>query len=187
LQIADPRVSPDGKNVAFIEGLMSDEGSTGGEILVVPTTGGPARNLTPKIKSSPSAIAWTGSNEITFAENVDGNSGFGRVSVKDGARETLWTGGESAGPTGDLWAASGRSGTNSGGLITAIVRQSPTAPPEVWAGEMGKWKQLTSMNSDLKPAWGEMRNVHWMNGTTRVQGGYYFPKTWLLKKNTHSL
>ena len=37
LQIADPRVSPDGKNVAFIEGLMSDEGSTGGDIHVVPT------------------------------------------------------------------------------------------------------------------------------------------------------
>ena len=32
LQLADPRVSPDGKNVAFIEGLMSDEGSTGGDV-----------------------------------------------------------------------------------------------------------------------------------------------------------
>src|SRR5579864_6345792 len=35
LQIAEPRVSPDGKNVAFIEGLMSDEGSTGGDVFVV--------------------------------------------------------------------------------------------------------------------------------------------------------
>ena len=57
LQIAEPRVSFDGKNVAFIEGLMSDEGSTGGDIHVVPITGGTARNLTPGIKSSPSALA----------------------------------------------------------------------------------------------------------------------------------
>ena len=30
-QIAEPHISPDGKHVAFIEGLMSDEGSTGAE------------------------------------------------------------------------------------------------------------------------------------------------------------
>ncbi len=35
-QIAEPRISPDGKSVAFIEGLMSDESSTGGDIYVVP-------------------------------------------------------------------------------------------------------------------------------------------------------
>lgn len=57
LQIAEPRVSFDGKNVAFIEGLMSDEGSTGGDIHVVSIAGGPARNLTPGITSSPSALA----------------------------------------------------------------------------------------------------------------------------------
>ena len=35
-QIAEPHVSPDGKSVAFIEGLMSDEGLTGGDVHVVP-------------------------------------------------------------------------------------------------------------------------------------------------------
>ena len=40
LQMAGQRVSPDGNNVAFIEGLMSDEGSTGGDIYVVPITRG---------------------------------------------------------------------------------------------------------------------------------------------------
>ena len=43
-QIAEPHISPDGKHVAFIEGLMSDEGVTGGDLFVVATAGGPARN-----------------------------------------------------------------------------------------------------------------------------------------------
>src|SRR5260370_40445959 len=43
-QIAEPHISPDGKWVAFIEGLMSDEGSTGGDIYVVATAGGTPKN-----------------------------------------------------------------------------------------------------------------------------------------------
>jgi len=189
LQIADPRVSPDGKNVAFIEGLMSDEGSTGGDIFVVPIAGGAARNLTPNIKASPSALAWTGPERITFAENVDGNSGFGSVSVAGGAVQTLWTGEEVATPAGTAWAP-GRSFSGDN-VITAIVRQSASAPAEVWAGPIGNWKQLTRLNADVKPAWGEMRIVHWMNGGTRVQGWLMLPKdfaagkTYTLVVNVH--
>jgi dipeptidyl aminopeptidase/acylaminoacyl peptidase len=174
LQIADPRVSPDGKNVAFIEGLMSDEGSTGGDIYVVPITGGTARNLTPNIKASPSALTWTGSDRILFAENVDGNSGFGSVNAAGGAVQTLWTGEEVATPAGSAWTPD-RS-FKGDKLITAIVRQSASAPPEVWAGPIGNWKQLTRLNAEVKPAWGEMRNVSWMNGGTRVQGWLMLPK-----------
>src|SRR5262249_33842168 len=35
-QITEPHISPDGKNVAVIEGIMSDAGLNGGEIQVVP-------------------------------------------------------------------------------------------------------------------------------------------------------
>jgi dipeptidyl aminopeptidase/acylaminoacyl peptidase len=182
LQIAEPRVSIDGKNVAFIEGLMSDEGSTGGDIHVVPITGGGARNLTPNIKSSPSALAWTASDRITFAQNLNGNSSFGSVSLKDRVPKTLWTGEEMAAPSSGAWV-SGRSlmsdktsNQTSDQLITAIVRQSASTPPEVWAGPIGSWKQLTSLNSEVKPAWGEMRNVHWNNGTMRVHGWLMLPK-----------
>ena len=171
LQIAEPRVSPDGKNVAFIEGLMSDEGSTGGDIHVVPITGGAARNATPGIKASPFALAWTATDRITFAENVDGNTGFGSVGASGGAVQTIWSGQETAAPAGDGWIS-----VTGERAETAIVRQSASTPPEVWVGEIGKWKQVTNLNADIKPAWGEMRNVHWMNGTTRVQGWLMLPK-----------
>jgi dipeptidyl aminopeptidase/acylaminoacyl peptidase len=171
LQIAEPRISPDGKNVAFVEGLMSDEGSTGGDVYVVPVSGGAARNLTPGIKASPSALAWAGLDHIIFVENIDGNSGFGSVSTK-GTVQQLWAGEEFAHPTEDRWTAT----LGAEKLVTGVVRESASTPPEVWAGEIGKWKQLTEVNNGAQPAWGESRNVHWMNGDMRVQGWLMFPK-----------
>ncbi len=47
MQIAVPRWSPDGKSIAFIGGLMSDQGSTGGDVWLVPAPGGAPQDLTP--------------------------------------------------------------------------------------------------------------------------------------------
>ena len=139
LQIAEPRVSPDGKHIAFIEGLMSDEGSTGGDVHVIPVAGGSERNLTPAFKASASALAWAGSDHVMFAENIDGNSGFGTVSLTGGAIQTLWTGEESAAPASHAWIEANASSSKK--FVTAVVRQSAAAPPEVWAGAIGDWNQ----------------------------------------------
>jgi dipeptidyl aminopeptidase/acylaminoacyl peptidase len=177
LQVADLRVSPDGRHVGFIEGLMSDEGSTGGDIYVVPIAGGDAHNLTPNFKASPSAIAWTSADQITFAENVDGNSGFGQVNIVNGTPQTIWSGEEFARPSSEAWAsAPGRK------MTTAIVRQSASSPPEVWAGAIGRWKQVTTLNAEVQPTWGKMRNVHWMNKSQRVQGWLMLPTDFDAKK-----
>jgi dipeptidyl aminopeptidase/acylaminoacyl peptidase len=178
LQIADPRVSPDGKNIAFIEGLMSDEGSTGGDVYVVPVAGGGAHNLTPNFKASPSAVAWTSADQISFAENVDGNSGFGQVNIVNGEPQTIWSGEEVARPSSHAWASAADHK-----LTTAIVRQSASSPPEVWAGAIGKWKQLTTLNAEIKPGWGEMRNIHWMNENLQVQGWLMLPEGFDAKKH----
>ncbi len=174
LQITDPHISPGRKNVAFIEGLMSDEGITGGDVYVVPFAGGAARNLTPGIKSSPSAVTWAGDERIVFAQDVDGNSGLAAVGLKAGAVEALWMGEEVVGTASDAWepaASFSRDGTKA-----ALVRQSAGMPSELWAGPIGKWQQITHLNDDVKPAWGETRNVNWMNGKTRVQGWLTLPK-----------
>ncbi len=171
LQIAEPRVSPDGKNIAFIEGLMSDEGSTGGDVFVVPMTGGNPRNVTPNLKASPSSLTWTASDRITFSENIDGKSGFGAVTTS-GAVQQLWSADEFAG---------GASFSHDG-TLTAVVRQSLNTPPELWAGELGKWKQMTTLNADVKPAWGEARNFHWMNGKLSLQGWLMLPKDYDARK-----
>ena len=45
LQIACPRFSPDGKTIAVIHGIMSDEGSTGGDIWAVSVADGTPRQV----------------------------------------------------------------------------------------------------------------------------------------------
>src|SRR5438270_5485876 len=86
----------DGRSVAFIGGLMSDEGVTGGDIYVVPAVGGAARDLTNGMKASASWLAWERSGaRIFFAEHVDGGCGFARLDTASGRVETLWTGDES--------------------------------------------------------------------------------------------
>src|SRR5438105_1002320 len=52
LQVAVPRWSRDGKSIAFIEGLMSDEGFHGGDLFTVSAVGHDAVNRTPDRKSS---------------------------------------------------------------------------------------------------------------------------------------
>jgi dipeptidyl aminopeptidase/acylaminoacyl peptidase len=170
-QIAEPRVSPDGKSVAFIEGLMSDEDVNGGDIYLVPAAGGPARNLTPSLKSSPSALAWRGPDRIVFAETVDGESGFATLSPSGGGVETIWTGEEFVGTT-----ASPSASFAADGVLTAVVRQSASVPPEAWAGPIGKWTPITTLNAGLKPAWGEIRNFHWKNGSMSLEGWLLLPK-----------
>lgn len=177
-QIADPHVSPDGTSVAFIEGLMSDEGLTGGDVYVVPVAGGAARNLTPGVKASPSSIAWAGPDRISVVANVDGNSGVDIVNI--GPPRTAawkgWTGEELIATTTDGWVPA--ASFSHDGSVSAVVRQSASTPPEVWTGPVGEWKQITYVNKDAKATWGESRNVHWINGDMRVQGWLTFPQNY---------
>ncbi|MBW8896966.1 MAG: PD40 domain-containing protein, partial [Massilia sp.] len=52
MQMNMPHVSPDGRTVAFIGGLMSDFGSVGGDVWTVPLEGGEPVDVTPGVKGS---------------------------------------------------------------------------------------------------------------------------------------
>jgi dipeptidyl aminopeptidase/acylaminoacyl peptidase len=176
-QIAEPLVSPDGKSVAFIEGLMSDEGLTGGDVMLAPTAGGAARNLTPGIHASPSSLSWNSAEHISVVANVDGNSGYSVLSTagrQPGARWEGWVGEELIGNATQVWVPSASFSRD--GSVSAVVRQSSQMAPEVWAGPAGAWKQLTHLNQGAPVSWGESRNVHWMSGDQSVQGWLMFPK-----------
>ena len=175
LQIADPHVSPDGKNVAFIEGLMSDAGLTGGDVRVAPMAGGgSARDLTPGVKTSPSGLSWASPDRIVFTQDLDGNSSFATVNLDGSPIRTLWIGEELVGTASTGWGPAASFSRD--GSLVAVVRESGKTPPEVWTGAVGRWTQITHFNDGVQPAWGETKNVHWMNGSTRVEGWLTLPK-----------
>jgi dipeptidyl aminopeptidase/acylaminoacyl peptidase len=178
-QIAEPHVSPDGKSAVLIEGLMSDEGLTGGDVMLVPVSGGPAKNLTPAIQGSPSSLSWRSNDRIWVVANVDGNSALETVPIaglEPGARWRGWTGEEVIGTTTEVWVPSASFSRD--GSVSAVIRQSPKSPPEIWAGPAGEWKQITHLNDNVQSPIGETRNVHWMSDGHRVQGWLSFPKNY---------
>src|SRR4051812_26818286 len=58
MQMDFPRLSPDGRSVAFIGGLMSDFGSVGGDVYIVPLAGGVPRDITPGYRGSFTSLLW---------------------------------------------------------------------------------------------------------------------------------
>ena len=172
LQIAAPRWSPNGKEIAFIGGLMSDEGSVGGDVFVIPVAGGEPRDVTHGMKASASWLSWLpASQDILTVEIADGSPSVARIDTLEGRAETLWTGPEviSDGERGYglSMAADGKT--------SAVVRDSFQHPPEVWAGPIGEWKKITQLNQDTHPSWGEARSIHWSSDNFRVQGWLLYP------------
>lgn len=174
-QIGAPRWSPDGKSIAFVAGLMSDEGVVGGEILIVPASGGEARNLTPGRSASVSWLAWhLSSHDILFAEYADGGSGVASVEVASGHIKRLWHGAERLSAANGLWGPT--LAVASDGRTTAAVRQSFDRPPEVWAGPIGAWNQVSRANPQPVRPWGEATSLTWKSDGLDVQGWLVAPR-----------
>jgi dipeptidyl aminopeptidase/acylaminoacyl peptidase len=172
MQIAVPRWSPDGKTIAFIGGLMSDEGSVGGDVYAIPSMGGDARDLTTGMTASASTITWSAdSKKILCAENKDGRAALGVIDASAGGENTLhmFDGHVSAGGYGIAISFS------TDGQTSAAVQQSFDNPPEVWAGKLGTWKQITHQNASLPAAWGKSVSLHWTTGIGNVQGWLTYP------------
>lgn len=183
LQIALPRWSPDGQRIAFIGGLMSDQGSTGGDIYAVPSCGGEAVNLTPGIQVTPAWFAWTGAQQWLVAQVSNGQSQVAEYAVtRDQAKQavTLFTLPASIGDGSAEMALS----LSADQRKVAFVQSSYTDAPEVHAGEFGMTPPpaVTHINAALKPGWGKAESVEWDNEGRHVQGWLLYPANYDAKK-----
>jgi dipeptidyl aminopeptidase/acylaminoacyl peptidase len=171
LQIAVPRWSPDSKQIAFIGGLMSDQGSTGGDIYLIPSTGGEPHDLTPERAASVAFIHWLSPDVIGLAEHVGGSTHVTSINTKTGSNtkagvsfpETIWA--------GKIVMSVSTSRTQN----VALVRTSFEKAPEVWTGPIDHLKQITHLNDNLKPLWGKSEDIDWTNEGFKVQGWLLYP------------
>ncbi|NOK11399.1 S9 family peptidase [Corallococcus exercitus] len=181
-QVAEPAWSPDGRRLAFIEGLMSDEGNTGGDVLVVsvperlaakvrfgekgalPAKVPPAVNVTEGMKATATDLFWPTAERLVFAAQEQGKAALLAVAPDGGEVRLLWKGSE------HVAVSLGKDGVTS-----AVVRDSFTQPPEVWTGPVGAWKPLTRLNADVRVPVGDVRSVTWTSDGQSVQGWLVLP------------
>jgi dipeptidyl aminopeptidase/acylaminoacyl peptidase len=170
-QIAAPRVSRDGATVAFIAGIMSDFGSTGGDVYTLPLSGGPATNITPAMHASATALAWHCDGRLR-AQLLAGDQvelvdlGAGR---QGGAARILWSGAESLSNDGAFVSMACPSG------VMASEKQSFTQGPEIVVGPVGHWRNLTASNAGLHtPA--RVQSIWWKSDGFDVQGWLLLPE-----------
>ncbi|WP_353072310.1 S9 family peptidase [Tunturiibacter gelidoferens] len=172
LQIAVPRWSPNGTQIAFIGGIMSDQGSTGGDLYLIPSAGGEPKDLTPGRAASIAYFGWAGPELIALAEHVGGNSHLTALDLATGRDipQASVTFPETIGAGGLAMSVS-----LSHEHTIALIRSSFDRAPEVWAGSLHDLKQITHLNDGLKPSWGKTENIEWTNDGFKVQGWLLYP------------
>lgn len=174
-QIAVPRWSPDGKQVAFIEGLMSDQGGTGGDLFTVAATGGgKPKNLTPNRPSSPGWATWRRDGSILFTEFVGGSVAAGILNPATGVVRNVWKADASlrAGSEEMSLAVAGNEATP----VVAFAGSAWDKLPEVYAGTFDKLKQVTHLNSSMQGAMPQATSLEWNNEGWQVQGWLLYPQ-----------
>jgi len=195
LQIAVPRWSPDGQAIAFIGGLMSDQGSTGGDVWIVPAGGGAPEDLTPKRHTSPGWIEWGDNEHIFVSELAGGNCQLVRFRLQgDRTAATMATSFETPvfsipGSVGDGRMELSLSATADHALWVFHASTFNSAP-EIYAARVGTAKpdglagvaQLTHINDGVEPGWGKSISLDWNSDSFNVQGWLMLPRDYDPKK-----
>lgn len=160
-QINAPRVSADGRNVAYIGGLMSDFGSVGGDIWSVPLAGGEPANMTARADYT--------------VTSLDTTSGGLRGTTLRGSDATLLTNAALGWSRPASFAAGdGKAAWSADGKTVAMVVQDYTHAPAIFAGPAAAPVQITHDN-DTIPATMTARSITWKNDGFTVQGWLLAP------------
>ncbi|HEX3700555.1 MAG TPA: S9 family peptidase [Phenylobacterium sp.] len=167
VQIAYPRVSPDGRTVTFIGGLMSDFPVVGGDLYAVPLAGGEPRDVTPGFKGSFSSLTWRAGG--LFATALVGERQTLFSVSPDWRLKPLWA------DAATVIAGDGRLSLSADGRTAATTLQTFALAPRIVAGPLQRLEPITHENDGLT-ANAEARSVTWTNEGFNVQGWLLAPK-----------
>ena len=186
LQIALPRWSPDGSQLAFIGGLMSDQGATAGDVYLVPAQGGEPVNVTPGITISPSWLTWTGNHTLLVSSIAGGSTRLstfalhGNLAATEHPLLTVAAGLRNGGFASAVSLSAGHD-------VLAFADSTFDSPPEVYSaalktngaaepvGVIEPPHAITHVNDHVRPMWGKAVPEHWRNESFQVQGWLLFP------------
>jgi dipeptidyl aminopeptidase/acylaminoacyl peptidase len=192
LQIAVPRWSPDGQSIAFVGGLMSDQGVVGGDVWAVSSAGGQPHDLTPNRATSSQWISWGDDEHIFSSELAGGNSQLVRIRLSgDRNSDSIATSFSIPifsvpGSVGTLRFDHSLSVTANRALFV-FAASSFSHPPEVYAAGPGAphaadsssdfpgLAQISHFNDGIKPSWGPTVSVEWTNDNFHIQGWLQLP------------
>ncbi len=166
-QLDDPQWSPDGTQIAVIGGVMSDFGSTGGDLYLVDAGSGQARDLTPDAPISVQSLRWNDATSIDLVAHVTGSMHLMRLDVTTGSLTALTEEEESL----SSWSSA------RGGSTVAVVRASFDAAPEVWAGPPSALRQISNSNAGAVRLYGKAVSLRWKSDGLSVQGWLIYPLT----------
>jgi dipeptidyl aminopeptidase/acylaminoacyl peptidase len=167
VQMDFPRISPDGRTVAYIGGLMSDYGAVGGDLYIVPFAGGASTDLTPGFAGSFNSLVWRG-GVIRATALIGGDTAMTRVDPVTGRVEVL------ARAPATHSAGDGRISLSADGKVAAATVQTFAAPPQIAVDDGAGPRQLTHENDGLT-ANVKSTSVAWTNCGFNVQGWLLTP------------
>jgi dipeptidyl aminopeptidase/acylaminoacyl peptidase len=186
LQIAVPRWSPDGKQIAFIGGLMSDQGVTGGDVWVVSAVGGQPVNLTPQCTATACWLEWSGTDQLIVSSLKGGNVQLERLHL-DGNEAASFDA-----PLYDLPASIGDGrfelsvSSDKDHRLFVFQSSSFDHAPEIFLSKSAGCPtcrfmslyltQLSHFNDGVAPAWGKSVSLTWKSDKFNVQGWLTLPK-----------
>jgi dipeptidyl aminopeptidase/acylaminoacyl peptidase len=168
IQMNMPRVSPDGRTVSFIGGLMSDFGSIGGDVYTVDFAGGEPSDVTPNYAGTFTSLVQR--KDGLYATALIGD----RMAV---ARLEPASHGVTilrATPT-SISAGDGHVALSADSRVAALVEQDFEVAPHILVGPISALAPVTHDNDALKPQV-SARSVHWKNDGFEVQGWLLGPK-----------
>ena len=166
-QLNFPRVSPDGRTVAYIGGLMSDFGSVGGDVYTVPFAGGTPTDITRGSKTTNTSLFWL--KDGLRATALASDTMEVTALTPDGRATPLWR------RMASLSAGDGRVAFSADGRTMATVVQDFEHAPAIYAGPVAALRQITHDNDDIAPQV-KARSITWTNEGFTVQGWLLAPR-----------